>query len=81
VLLKDGQVFQRCTIDSIDSIAYGSGTATEVGRVTAIYGKTRASADGPWVYGWTIHSHRAKNGDGTYGPRVYHFTSCPASGC
>jgi hypothetical protein len=72
VLLRDGQEFIRCPINSIDSIAYAAGTPTEVGRVTAIYGKTRASADGPWVYGWTIHSHRAKNPDNTYGPRVYH---------
>lgn len=80
-LLVDGQPFLRCAVDSIDSIAYGKGTAEEVGRVTAIYGKTRTSEDAPWIYGWTIHSHRMRNDDGTYAPRVYHFTSCPERGC
>lgn len=80
-LLKDGQVFYRCPVSSIDSIAYASASPDEAGRVTAVYGKTRASADSPWVYGWTIHSHRTKNADGSYGPRVYHFNSCPAGGC
>lgn len=79
-LLVDRQPFLRCAVDSIDSVAYGKGTSEEVGRVTAIYGKTRTSDDAPWVYGWTIHSHRARNSDGTYAPRTYHF-SCPERGC
>jgi hypothetical protein len=80
-LIKEGQVFHRCGVNSINSVAYAAGTSTEVGRVTAIYGKTRASADGPWVYGWTIHSHQAKLAGGGYGPRVFHVISCPAAGC
>jgi hypothetical protein len=81
VLLQDGQPFHRCAVDSIDSIAWAKGSAEEAGRVTAIYGKTRASDDSPWVYGWTIHSHRAKNEDGSYAPRVYHVLDCPDAGC
>jgi hypothetical protein len=80
-LIKEGQPFYRCGVESIDSIAYAPNSNTEVGRVTAIYGKTRASEGGPWVYGWTIHSHRAKKADGTYEPRVFHLTSCPSTGC
>jgi hypothetical protein len=80
-LIKEGQVFHRCAVSSIASVAYAAGTSTEIGRVTAIYGKTRASSDGPWVYGWTIHSHEAKLPNGTYGPRVFHVISCPATGC
>jgi hypothetical protein len=81
VLLRDGQEFHRCAIDSIDSVAYAADSDVEVGRVTAIYGKTRGSADGPWVYGWTIHSHRAKHPDASWGPRVYHFKNCPGGVC
>ena len=80
-LVKEGQTFYRCGVASIDSIAYAPDSATEVGRVTAIYGKTRSSAGGPWVYGWTIHSHRARNSDGTYGARVFHVSACPNTGC
>ena len=80
-LIKEGQPFYRCGVESIDSIAYASGTATEVGRVTAIYGKTRAGEGGPWVYGWAIHSHRARRADGSYEPRVFHLTTCPSTGC
>lgn len=80
-LLRDGQPFHRCAVAGIDSIACAPGSSEEVGRVTAVYGKTRAGGGGPWVYGWTIHSHRAKNADGTLGPRTYHVASCPASGC
>lgn len=79
-LLIDGQPFLRCAVDSIDSVAYAKGTDEEAGRVTAIYGKTRASDDSPWIYGWTIHSHRATNDDGTYAPRVYHV-GCAPEGC
>ena len=71
-ILRDGQSFHRCAVASIDSIAYAPGTSKEVGRVTAIYGKTRTSANGPWLYGWTIHSHRRKTSSG-YGPRVFHL--------
>lgn len=46
-----------------------------------LYGKTRASEGGPWVYGWTIHSYRAKRADGTYEPRVFHLATCPSTGC
>jgi hypothetical protein len=73
VLLQDGQVFERCAVESIDSIAYAKGSSEEAGRVTAIYGRTRASERSPWVYGWTIHSHRSLLSDGSYSPRVYHF--------
>jgi N-acyl-D-aspartate/D-glutamate deacylase len=62
-------------------VAIQDGRIVEVGRVTAVDGQTRDSPDGPWVYGWTIHSHRAKNEDGSYAPRTYHFSSCPRSGC
>lgn len=80
-LLRDGQVFHRCAVASIDSIAYAPGTSKEIGRVTAIYGKTRASSSGPWLYGWTIHSHRKKLSSGGYGPRIAHLQRCPDSGC
>jgi hypothetical protein len=80
-LIKEGQPFYRCGVESIDSIAYAAGTNTEVGRVTAIYGKTRAGDGGPWVYGWTLHSHRARRSDGSYEPRVFHLTTCPSTGC
>jgi hypothetical protein len=73
-------VFHRCAVASIDSIAYAPGSSKEIGRVTAIYGKTRASSKGPWLYGWMIHSHRTKLASG-YGPRVAHLTKCPTSGC
>jgi hypothetical protein len=79
-LIVEGQRFLRCAVESIDSIAYAKGTDDEAGRVTAIYGKTRASDDSPWIYGWTIHSHRARNDDGTYAPRVYHVW-CADEGC
>ena len=80
-LIKDGQPFYRCRVESIDSKAYARKSTTEIGRVTAIYGKTRASKDGPWIYGWAIHSHRPKLADGSYGPRVFHVTACPDKGC
>ena len=72
-LMRDGQPFHRCAVRPIDGIAYAPGTATEAGRVTAVYGKTRASADGPWVYGWAIYSHRRKLADGGYGPAILHM--------
>lgn len=78
---QGGQPFYRCGVESIDSIAYAAGSNTEVGRVTAIYGKTRAGDGGPWVYGWTLHSHRARRSDGTYEPRVFLLTTCPSTGC
>jgi hypothetical protein len=71
-LIRDGQPFYRCAVQPIDGIAYAPGTATEIGRVTAVYGKTRASADGPWVYGWTVFSHRSKVAGG-YGAAVLHM--------
>ena len=71
-IMRDGQVFHRCAVKSINSIAYAPNSKKEVGRVTAIYGKTRASADAPWLYGWVIHSHRAKTSNG-YGARTYHL--------
>jgi hypothetical protein len=72
-LIRDGQPFSRCAVRPIDGIAYAPGTTTEVGRVTAVYGKTRASEDGPWVYGWTVFSHRRKLADGGYGPAIVHM--------
>lgn len=73
-LLRDGQPFQRCAVRPIDGIAYAPRTGREVGRVVAVYGRTRASADGPWVYGWAVWSHRAKRADGSYGAPVLHMT-------
>ncbi|HET6229584.1 MAG TPA: hypothetical protein VFE05_05840 [Longimicrobiaceae bacterium] len=72
-LIRDGQPFYRCAVSPIDGIAYAPGTATEAGRVTAVYGKTRASEDGPWVYGWTVFSHRRKLADGAYAPAILHM--------
>ena len=72
-LMRDGQPFYRCPVRPIDGIAYAPRSAREVGRVTAVYGKTRASADGPWVYGWAIFSHRAMLPDGSYGPAILHM--------
>lgn len=74
-LLRDGQPFYRCAVAPIDGIAYAPGSAMEIGRVTAVYGKTRASEDGPWVYGWTVFSHRARLADGGYGAAVLHMTT------
>lgn len=75
-LIKDGQHFLRCPIQQIDSIAYGRNSNEEVGRVTAVYGKTRASENGPWIYGWAVYSHQAKKPDGSYGEPVYHMEVC-----
>jgi hypothetical protein len=72
-LMRDGQPFYRCRVQPIDGIAYAPRGETEAGRVTAVYGKTRASADGPWVYGWAIFSHRARLDDGSYAPPVMHM--------
>ncbi|MDB4888263.1 MAG: hypothetical protein JWL61_118 [Gemmatimonadetes bacterium] len=72
-LIRDGQPFYRCAVRPIDGIAWAPGTTTEAGRVTAVYGKTRASEDGPWVYGWTVFSHRRKLADGGYGPAIVHM--------
>lgn len=72
-IMRDGQPFLRCAVQPIDGIAWAPGTAQEAGRVTAVYGKTRASEDGPWVYGWTIFSHRARLPAGGYGPEVLHM--------
>jgi hypothetical protein len=80
-LIKEGQPFYRCDVNSINSVAYASGSTRVVGSVRVIYGKTRTSADGPWVYGWTIHSHRSRLTDGSNGPWTYHLTTCPSSGC
>lgn len=72
-LVRDGQPFHRCAVGAIDSRAYAPGTDREVGRVTAVYGKTRSSPDGPWLYGWWIASHRALRTDGGDGPAVRHL--------
>jgi hypothetical protein len=72
-LLRDGQPFYRCAVRPIDGIAWAPGSTREAGRVTAVYGKTRASEDGPWVYGWTVFSHRPKRADGSYGPEILHM--------
>ncbi|HEU4632280.1 MAG TPA: hypothetical protein VFS08_21190 [Gemmatimonadaceae bacterium] len=74
-LLRDGQPFLRCAVRPIDGIAYAPGSTTEIGRVTAVYGKTRASAGGPWVYGWAVFAHRPKLADGGYGPDILHMRS------
>jgi hypothetical protein len=71
-LIKDGQTFFRCAVENIDSKAYARSSTAEIGRVTAMYGKTRASSDGPWIYGWAIYAHRPKLADGGYGPEVLH---------
>ena len=81
-LIRPDQVFYRCDIASINSNAYERknlkstppvpGTRV-VGRVTAIYGATQASANSPMLYGWAIQSHRAISPDGTPGPRVLHM--------
>ena len=73
-LLRDGQPFERCNVRPIDGIAYAPHTATEAGRVTAVYGRTRASDDAPWVYGWAVFAHRARRADGAYGPEIVHMT-------
>jgi hypothetical protein len=67
-LLKQGQEFQRCSgIESINSLAWGQNATSStdpIGRVRVIYGKTRLSSNGPWLYGWAIHSHQTKVPDG-----------------
>jgi hypothetical protein len=73
-LIKDGQPFLRCRVENIDSKAYARKSTAEIGRVTAMYGMTRASNDGPWIYGWAIYSHRPKLSDGGYGPEVLHVS-------
>jgi hypothetical protein len=80
-LIKDGQPFYRCRVQLIDSKAYARGSTAEIGRVTAMYGKTRASNDGPWIYGWAIYSHRAALPEGGYGPEVLHVTACKNGEC
>jgi hypothetical protein len=72
-LLRDGQPFYRCAVRPIDGVAYAPGSDREAGRVTAVYGKTRASADGPWVYGWAVWAHRPKRADGRYGKEILHM--------
>jgi hypothetical protein len=71
-LVRDGQEFYRCPVKAINSVAYGYNSSQVIGRVTAIYVKTRASAFGPWLYGWLISAHAPKLPDGTYGPQVDH---------
>lgn len=75
-LIKDGQPFHRSPVEPIDSIAYARHTDQEAGRVTAVYGRTRTSSNGPWLYGWAVFSHRVRNADGSYGPTVYHMEHC-----
>jgi hypothetical protein len=72
-LLRDGQEFYRCPVKAINSVAYDYNSTQVVGRVTAYYVKTRASAAGPWLYGWMVASHAAKLPDGSYGPQVDRF--------
>jgi hypothetical protein len=72
-LLRDGQEFYRCPVKAINSVAYGYNSSQIIGRVTAIYVKTRASSTGPWLYGWMISSHAAKLPDGTFAPQVDHI--------
>lgn len=76
-LLRDGQEFYRCPVKSINSVAYAHNSSQIIGRVTAIYVKTRASATGPWLYGWMISSHAPKLPDGSYAPSVDHFKIAP----
>jgi hypothetical protein len=78
-LIKDGQPFFRCRIETIDSKAYARGSSAEIGRVTAMYGMTRAGSDGPWIFGWAILSHRARLADGSYAPPVLHAIACSDS--
>ncbi len=73
-LLRDGQEFYRCPVKAINSVAYDNNSTRVIGRVTAIYVKTRASAAGPWLYGWMIASHARKLPDGSYGTTVNHFS-------
>ena len=80
-LIKEGQPFFRCHVQMIDSKAYARSSTAEIGRVTAMYGKTRASTDGPWIYGWAIYSHRAALPEGGYGPAVLHVTACKNGEC
>jgi len=72
-LLRDDQPFLRCAVQPIDGIAYAPGSTAEVGRVTAVYGKTRSSEDAPWVYGWAVFAHRHKLPGGGYGPEILHM--------
>lgn len=72
-LVRDGQEFHRCAVRPIDSRAYAPGSDREVGRVTAVYGKTRSSPEGPWLYGWWVAAHRALRPDGGYDPPVWHL--------
>jgi hypothetical protein len=72
-LIKDRQEFRRCgQIESINGLAWDEGaspSAKPIGRVTAIYGKTRSSTAAPWLYGWVVYSHQCRastNSDGSY---------------
>lgn len=73
-IMRDGQTFYRCAVQPIDGIAWAPGSSQQIGRVTAVYGKTRASEDGPWVYGWAVFSHRHLLPGGGYGPEVFHMS-------
>lgn len=72
-LLRDGQPFDRCAVEAIDGVAWAPRSDVEAGRVTAVYGRTRSSADVPWVYGWAIFSHRVKLPGGGYAAPVVHM--------
>jgi hypothetical protein len=81
-LIKEGQTFYRCNISAIYGLAWAPNSNKVVGRVVAIYGKTRSGPGAPWVYGWAIHSHAPYNAvTGKYEPNYYHLTTCPSTGC
>lgn len=76
-LLEDNQPFYACGVTKIDSLAYAPDSATVVGHVSAIYGKTRATPSGPWVYGWAVYAHQAIGEMGWHCHMINSSGACP----
>lgn len=75
-LLREEQPFFRCNVAAIKGRAWKPGLDRVVGRVTAVYGATRAGPNGPWVYGWAIESHQPRKKKGGYGGKILHLMPC-----
>lgn len=70
-LLPPGQVVERCDVESIVNPAWDR-DGSVVGRVTAVY--VQVPIAGVDLYGWVVHSHQPREGDG-WGRRRMHLQS------
>lgn len=72
-LLKNGQVFYRCKVKAIKAKAWEYMGTEQVGEITGWYIKTRGNNYSPWMYGWIIAEHRARNPDGSFEKAIAHY--------